>query len=76
MSTKNEPSTSEHWESHAAYDALLLDLARSLNGPLAVVDVNTGFQLLGNPISLFASDELPAAKSCRTCSRRRSSTSR
>ena len=67
VSTKPEPGTKELHSEYEAYDALVLGLARELSlippydTPLVIIDSYNGFKALGNPDSLYHSDELPEA---------------
>ena len=64
VSTKPEPGTKELHSEYEAYDALVLGLARELSlippydTPLVIIDSYNGFKALGNPDSLYNSDEL------------------
>ena len=76
VSTKPEPETKALHSEYEAYDALVLGLARELSlipqkrskgepkrydPPLVIIDSYNGFKALGNPDSLYHSDELPEA---------------
>jgi len=67
VSTKPEPGTKALHSEYEAYDALVLGLARELSlipvsgyydPPLVIIDSYNGFKALGNPDSLYNSDEL------------------
>ena len=64
VSTKPEPETKALHSEYEAYDALVLGLARELSlippydTPLVIIDSYNGFKALGNPDSLYHSDEL------------------
>ena len=55
---KPEPSMRSLHGDYEAYDALLRGLATERGGAFAFVDVYPAFESLGNPDSLYASDEL------------------
>ena len=57
MGTKPEPGTAALHSTYAAYDAMIFEAAES-NADLYTVDVTTKFNALGNPASLYQSDDL------------------
>ena len=57
MGTKPEPGTTSLHTTYAAYDAMIFEAAES-NADLYTVDVTTKFNALGNPASLYQSDDL------------------
>lgn len=68
MGTKPEPGTTNLHAQYAQYDQSIRGLATSLadgaaSPPLAMVDVYSAFEALGNPSSLYASDELHLSSS-------------
>ena len=68
MGTKPEPGTTNLHAQYAQYDQSIRGLATSLadgaaSPPLAMVDVSSAFEALGNPSSLYASDELHLSSS-------------
>ena len=57
MGTKPEPGTTSLHTTYAAYDAMIAAAAES-NADLYMVDVTSEFKALGNPASLYQSDDL------------------
>ena len=57
MGTKPEPGTTSLHTTYAAYDAMIAAAAES-NADLYTVDVTSEFNALGNPASLYQSDDL------------------
>ena len=57
MGTKPEPGTTTLHATYAAYDAMIAATAET-NADLYMVDVTTKFKALGNPASLYQSDNL------------------
>lgn len=62
MSTKPEPGTTALHAAYQEYDALIVGHAQSVavapEAPLVVIDSYLGFEDLGNPTTLYASDSL------------------
>ena len=64
MGTKPEPDSTGLHAEYVQYDQSIRGLVTSLaDGPLAMVDVYESFEALGNPRSLYASDELHLSSS-------------